>query len=673
LAGEEMPAHIPQANQRVCSRSGQNETVIGVNLAEFGSATAQIVFGKIWTLVGRNHNCTGVGHKALPMKHFKPILRAFAIALLATASFEGVSRFVLIPLFGFSPKILISILAVISAAWFGHLKAGLIATILNGCLLWDFLSEDADLGLTLHRQIRLLVFLFIGGIISWGSEALHTARQRAELRQRELEEEVQRRKRAEADLREREERFRTLAMFAPVGIFQTDAEGAGLFANEAWCTITGARPEQALGNGWARFVHPEDRQRVFEGWQDAARNRRNEVTEFRFVNQATGIRWVVASTSAIADAAGGVTGYVGTVVDLTDRKAVEDIVREDEARLRSILDNTPAAISLKDLQGRYVLVNRNWEELFGVSNDQIVGLKNEDLLSLTASPHMSKEIADQFMEIDRIVVEAGEPIEFEDPVQYGDVPQFYLTVKFPIRDANSRITGIGGISIDVTERRQAVDALAAEQDLLRHTIEVQDHERQIIAYDIHDGLIQYITGALMQLEAIQSSQLSPVADQLEGIVAVLRRAVAEGRRLMGGIRTPVLDGLGAVAAIGNLIEEGERAHVQVEFIKDDALGRMDPKIEEAIYRIAQEALTNIEKHSESTNVRVELKRQGDKVFLEVRDWGVGFTPSKQVGGAVHGLRGMMERARIAGGQCTISSVPGDGTRVAVEVPYTSRS
>ena len=117
------------------------------------------------------------------MNHFKPILRAFTIAVLATASFEGVSRFVLIPLFGFSPKILVSILAVISAAWFGDLKAGFIATILNGCLLWDFLSEDAGFGLTFHRQVRLLVFIFIGGIISWGSDALHTARLRAELRQ----------------------------------------------------------------------------------------------------------------------------------------------------------------------------------------------------------------------------------------------------------------------------------------------------------------------------------------------------------------------------------------------------------------------------------------------------------------------------------------------------------
>jgi PAS domain S-box-containing protein len=482
------------------------------------------------------------------------------------------------------------------------------------------------------------------------------------------------RKRAEQELRQAEETFRTLATHAPVGIFQTDPQGAGLFANEAWYAITGAAPEQALGHAWIKLVHPDDRARVFQIWQDATRDHRNNVAEFRFLNDRTGIRWVVASTTPILDAAGIVTGFVGTMVDLTERKAVEDVVKASEARLRGILDNTPAVISLKDLQGRYVLVNRGWQKLFGVSHEEIVGLTNEELLRKTRSSHMSREIADHFLGVERTVLETGEAVEFEDPVQYGEVPQFFFTVKFPIRDADNQITGIGGISVDITERRLALDALAAEQELLNHTIALQDHERQLIAYEIHDGLIQYVTGALMQLEAIQSNRSNGSAGgEMERVVGVLRRAVAEGRQLLDGIRTPVLDGLGVAAAIENLIQEEERAHVQVEFVQTNQVGRMDAKIEEAIYRITQEALTNTGKHSRSKNVRVELKRQGEKVQLEVRDWGVGFTPPMRVHGAVHGLRGMMERARIAGGSCTIVSAPGDGTRVLAELPYVLRS
>ncbi len=75
-------------------------------------------------------------------------------------------------------------------------------------------------------------------------------------------------------------------------------------------------------------------------------------------------------------------------------------------------------------------------------------------------------------------------------------------MKFPITDASGKITGVGGITTDITERRKAMDALKAEQDMLRHTLEVQDHERQLIACEIHDGLVQYATGALMQLESM---------------------------------------------------------------------------------------------------------------------------------------------------------------------------
>ena len=304
------------------------------------------------------------------------------------------------------------------------------------------------------------------------------------------------RKKAEQALRQAEERYRKLATHAPVGIFHTDDQGRCLFVNEAWCAIAGTSAEQALGDGWATFLHPEDRQRVVAEWKDSARSHRNQNTEFRFLNHKTGTRWVAASAIALLDDTGTVTEYVGTIVDLTDRKAVEDVIRADEARLRSVLDNTPAVISLKDLQGRYVLVNRGWEELYGVSNDEIVGLTNYELIAKTNSDHMSPVIADRFAELDRTVIETGAPIEFEDPLPDGDDQRLFVTVKFPIKDGTAAMTGVGGISIDITERRKAIDAVEAERTLLRQTLEVQDHERQTIAYEIHDGLIQYAAGAV---------------------------------------------------------------------------------------------------------------------------------------------------------------------------------
>ena len=176
--------------------------------------------------------------------------------------------------------------------------------------------------------------------------------------------EITERKKIEQALRQAEERFRKLATNAPVGIFYSDIDGGCQFVNDAWCAIVGATSDEAMGDGWARFLHPDDRSRVLEAWEEARRHHRNEQTEFRFVNRTTGERWVAASVTSLSDDAGANTGFVGTIVDLTDRKQIEDVIRADEAASRGRSStNTPAVISLKDLEGRYVLVNRRWEEI----------------------------------------------------------------------------------------------------------------------------------------------------------------------------------------------------------------------------------------------------------------------------------------------------------------------
>jgi PAS domain S-box-containing protein len=476
--------------------------------------------------------------------------------------------------------------------------------------------------------------------------------------------EITERKQAEAALRQAEARFRTLATHAPVGIFQSDAQGRRLFLNDTWCAIAGASQEDALGDGWQQFVHPDDRKRIVGEWQDAILHRRNHVTEFRFLNPQTGVRWVIASATAMLDSTGEVSGYVGTVVDMTERKAAEDVIRASESRLQGILDNTSAVIYLKDWQGRYLMINRRYEELFNVTQQEIVGKTNAHVFP--------GDVVAKLQANDRQVRDTGQPLEFEEVVPHDDGPHTYVTVKFPIKDASGAVVAVGGISTDISDRKRAADALEAEQEMLRHTIEVQDQERQLVTFEIHDGMVQHATGALMRLEGLRDQVKSEeILEEIDQILGVLRRTVAEGRRIVNGIRTPVLDDCGVVAAVEQLIDDEERAHVKVEFIKDEGLGRMAPNVEGALYHITQEALTNIYKHSKSRNVRVELGRREDRVHLEIRDWGVGFTPPVAFKG-VHGLKGMTERARIAGGRCNVESALGEGTRIVVDLPYVAK-
>ena len=351
--------------------------------------------------------------------------------------------------------------------------------------------------------------------------------------------------------------------------------------------------------------------------------------------------------------------------EIAERTIAQRIVGASESRFQAIINNTSAVIYLKDWEGRYLLVNRRYEELFNVTQQQIVGKTDAEVFP--------SEVVAALQANDRQVRDTKQALEFEEVVPHADGPHTYVSVKFPIFDPAGQCNAVGGISTDISDRKRAADVLEQEQEMLRHTIEAQDQERQLIAYEIHDGLVQYATGALMQLESVQGHLNSAaLAEQIEKVVDILRKTVDEGRRIINGMHTTVLDDCGIVAAVHQLIEDDERAHVQVDFVKDEGLGRMAHRIELALYHITQEALTNAHKHSQSSKVRVELSRREDRVRLEVRDWGVGFTPPANPKG-VHGLRGMTERARIAGGRCTIENACGGGTQVVVDLPYLGRN
>jgi len=228
-----------------------------------------------------------------------------------------------------------------------------------------------------------------------------------------------------------------------------------------------------------------------------------------------------------------------------------------------------------------------------------------------------------------------------------------------------------GFFRDVTERRQAYEALQRGHRVLRQLLNAQDRERQLIAYEIHDGLAQQLTAATMQFQA--SHQLSDDSPEkasaaYEAVVEMLRQALAEARRLISGLRPPILDESGIAAAIAHLVHDVmSQGGPDVEFHSSGQLNRLEPLLENAIFRITQEGLTNAHRHSESDKARIELLREEDCVHIEIRDWGIGFDPDG-VEERCFGLAGIRERARVLGGHTAIRSAPGEGTRIVVRLP-----
>lgn len=224
--------------------------------------------------------------------------------------------------------------------------------------------------------------------------------------------------------------------------------------------------------------------------------------------------------------------------------------------------------------------------------------------------------------------------------------------------------------------RQRTAELARQQETLRQLLRSSDHERQLIAYEIHDGLAQTLAGAAMQLDTYQRLQKESPDDAAQAYEAASRyvqQSLAEARRLISGLRPPILDELGIVPAIAHLVHDIESSPQSPEILlhSDVAPDRLAPVLENAVYRIVQEGLGNAVKHSKSDKVRVALARQGDTFHMEIQDWGTGFD-AQQVPEGCFGLKGILERARVLGGSARIDSAPGRGTTITVDLPVLLR-
>lgn len=225
--------------------------------------------------------------------------------------------------------------------------------------------------------------------------------------------------------------------------------------------------------------------------------------------------------------------------------------------------------------------------------------------------------------------------------------------------------------VDITGRKQTERALRRQRKTLEEMLQLHEHERRLIGYDIHDGLAQLLSGATLFLQAFRDQFPERPSQQWKSFdqgFQALSEALAEARRLIDDLRPVVLEEGGILPAVEALIEKlHTRFGMEIEYIADASLSRLSPLREFAVFRIIQEALSNARRHSRTKKVRVELRQRHDRLSVEIRDWGVGFDPQKVPPGHF-GLEGIRERSRLLGGRLHIQSAPGEGTRLALEIP-----
>ncbi len=214
---------------------------------------------------------------------------------------------------------------------------------------------------------------------------------------------------------------------------------------------------------WAARLHPDDRDRVFTALRAHLERREPYDIEYRMFTKSNDCRWYAARGQAVWDDAGRPTRMAGSFCDVTERQRADRALRESERRLAAILDNSPSLIFLKDPQSRYLLVNREFERVFHVQRDEIVGKTDVEIFP--------KEQAEAFIANDRAVLRSGRPMTFEEIARHDNGLHTSLVAKFPLKDHEGRIYALGGIVTDITERQRMESTLRLSQFMVEHAMD----------------------------------------------------------------------------------------------------------------------------------------------------------------------------------------------------------
>ena len=364
----------------------------------------------------------------------------------------------------------------------------------------------------------------------------------------------------------------------------------------------------------------------------------------------------------------GETLILSVVRDVSERKR-----HEEKSRLFfQATDNSIEAIVFTNLAKKVIYLNNSFEKLFGYSKEELMGKSVE----MIYPEELNK---DQLMRLQGNT-DGSWAGELTGRRKNGTL--------FPVLVSSSRIIDERGNIIarmyshrDITEHKQAEENMLAYTEQLRslsdHLQTIREEERLLLAREIHDGFGASLTGLKMELMILKRSILEclgkdendKITEKTQYMSEMIDNTISLMRKLATELRPEILDELGLVEAIKWYIKESEkRSEIKYRVTVYPSNINIDTKLATTLFRIFQELLTNIIRHSKATEVTVFLKEQKNTISLLVRDNGIGIRDEEIKSKKSLGILGMQERAMIFGGKLEIEGIDGEGTTVRVEIP-----
>ena len=481
-------------------------------------------------------------------------------------------------------------------------------------------------------------------------------------------------KKIEEALRESEERFRLLAEVTNDAIWDWDLVTNELWWNEGFENLFGFRRDEIEKtiDSWYNRVHAEDRARVIPGihrtiadggtiWSD----------EYRFLCKSGRYAYVLDRGHIIRNGEGKAVRMVGGMRDLTERREAEAALRESEERFRTTFEQAPIGIAEISPEGRFERVNPRLCEMFGYSAPELLKLNARGLTHPEDLPTTTALVAE---------IMAGKRQMFETDKRYlrkdGSILWAH-TISTILPNAAGQPGTFIAVIEDVTARKLADQAI---QSLPARLLKAQDDERRRIARELHDSTAQELAVVAMNLGRLEDwiEGRDPWAENLlADSLAVLTQGNRDLRTLAHLLHPPMLEELGLAGALRDYVEGfSQRSGIRVELDCGVDVERCSDEIESALFRVLQESLANVHRHSTSPFASVKLKCLDKNIQLTIADRGRGLPPGLLTGTADQarigvGISGMRQRMRQLGGRLEVSS-DAQGTTVHAVLPFCAK-
>jgi PAS domain S-box-containing protein len=458
----------------------------------------------------------------------------------------------------------------------------------------------------------------------------------------------------------------------PDMVFVVDRDERVIFVNLVAARALGGKPEELVGRLQRDLFRPDLAARHSVAIQHVFHTGESVVTEDQ---QDLDVRrvWMDTRLVPFRDPSGNIAAVVGIIRDVSERRLAQEALALREAYLRSMLDNLPYLAWLKNPEGEFQVVNQPFAKAAGKERpSDLVGLDDFDVW-----PH---DLAKRYVADDQEVMQTRQQKLVEEQISDRGTLRWVETFKSPVYDAAGKVLGTTGLAHDITMRRQLQDEQQRSREQLRalaaHVESVREQERVRIAREIHDELGQSLTCMGMDL-AFLDKQIDPenkdAAARVAALVELVKDTIRCVRRISSELRPSILDDLGLGAAIEWLAHDFEtRTQIAcvVEVPEDLSLPF---ELATPLFRVCQEALTNVTRHASATRVSIRLSCSTSHIALTIQDNGRGITEEEIKRYGSLGLLGMKERIGILGGTLDVEGKPGQGTALAIQIPLNQNS